>query len=123
MSKTAINKSLSIAMAITFAATVTAIPMANANTNPFGMQNLQNSYTQIADNNSNEGKCGMNKMKAMEKGGKCGMNKMKAMEKGGKCGANKMKAMEKEGKCGANKMKAMEKEGKCGMNKMKKMEH
>ncbi len=120
MSKTAINKSLSIAMGATFAATVTAIPMANANTNPFGIQNLQNGYTQIASNN--EGKCGANKMKT----GKCGANfmmKKAKAEQESKCGANKMKKMEQEGKCGANKMKKMEQEGKCGANKMKKMEH
>ncbi len=83
--KNTMKKSLSIALSTAFVAAMSAAPVASADVNPFGMQNLQSGYMQLA-----EGKCGEGKMK---KEGKCGE---------GKCGEGKMK---KEAKCG---------EGKCG---------
>lgn len=90
---------------------MSASPVANADANPFGMQNIESGYMQVADGKCGSGKMNMDKSK-MKKDGKCGT---------GKCGANKKKMetkMKKEGKCGATHMK--EKEGKCGANKTKK---
>ena len=96
MSEKSFKKPLAIAMGATFAAALSASPVANADTNPFGMQDLSGGYMQLAEGKCGEGKCGENKSK---KEGKCGE---------GKCGEDKSK---KEGKCG---------EGKCGEGKMKK---
>jgi len=38
---------MSIAMGVTFVAAMSAAPMANADTNPFGMQNLDSGYLQV----------------------------------------------------------------------------
>jgi uncharacterized low-complexity protein len=114
--KNSMKKSLSVALGTTFIAAMSASPVANADTNPFGMQNLESGYMQVA-----EGKCGEGKMdKAKE--GKCGEGKMdKAKEAKcgeGKCGEGKMdKAKEAkcgEGKCGEGMMKKKTGEGKCG---------
>jgi uncharacterized low-complexity protein len=100
MSEKSFKKPLAIAMGATFAAALSASPVvANADTNPFGMQNLSNGYMQLAEGKCGEGKCGG--MKDKEKEGKCGGKS----EKEGKCG---------EGKCGGMKEKEKEKEGKCG---------
>jgi len=104
MSENSFKKPLAIAMGATFAAAISASPVANADTNPFGMQDLAGGYMQVAENDDKtmkEGKCGEGKMK-ME--GTSGEDKMK---KDGKCG---------EGKCGEGKMKKEDKtsEGKCG---------
>ena len=98
------KKSLSIALGTTFIAAMSASPVANADANPFGMQNLESGYMQVAEGKCGEGKCGEGKMKKEQaKEGKCGE---------GKCGEGKMK---KEGKCGeGDKAK---KEGKCGEGK------
>jgi uncharacterized low-complexity protein len=99
-----LKKPLSIAMGATFAAAMLASPVANADTNPFGMQTLDSGYMQLA-----EGKCGESKdMKGKGMEGKCGEGKgMEGKGMEGKCGEGK--GMEgkgkKEGKCG---------EGKCG---------
>ncbi len=95
------KKSLSIALGTTFIAAMSASPVANADANPFGMQNLESGYMQVAEGKCGEGKCGEGKMKKEAKcgEGKCGEGKM---NKEGKCGEGKMN---KEGKCG---------EGKCG---------
>ena len=85
MSEKSFKKPLAIAMGATFAAALSASPVANADTNPFGMQNLSGGYMQVAEGKCGEGKCGEGK-KAKE--GKCGEGKAK---KEGKCG---------EGKCG-----------------------
>ncbi len=78
-----LKKSMSIAMGATFVAAMSAAPMANAETNPFGMQSLDSGYLQVAEGKGKkEGKCGE---------GKCGEKKGK---KEGKCG---------EGKCGGKK--------------------
>ncbi len=100
--KKTMKKSLSIALGTTFIAAMSASPVANADANPFGMQNLESGYMQVA-----EGKCGEGKMKKEQaKEGKCGE---------GKCGEGKMKKEQaKEGKCGEGKSK---KEGKCGEGK------
>ncbi len=101
------KKSLAVALGTTFVAAMSASPIANADTNPFGMQNLESGYMQVA-----EGKCGEGKAKEE---GKCGEGKAKEEGKcgEGKCGEGKMK---KEGKCGEGKAKAKE-EGKCGEGK------
>jgi len=83
------KKSLSIALGTTFIAAMSASPVANADTNPFGMQNLESGYMQVA-----EGKCGEGKATEAKCGeGKCGEGMMNNSEKA------------KEAKCG---------EGKCG---------
>ena len=99
MSEKSFKKPLAIAMGATFAAALSASPVASADSNPFGMQDLSGGYMQLAEGKCGEGKCGEDKAK---KEGKCGE---------GKCGGTKAteeaKTM-KEGKCG---------EGKCGANK------
>lgn len=118
-----IKKSLALAMGATFAATMSASPIANADSNPFGMSALSSGYMQVAEN-APEGKCG-GKMKQEGEGkcgeGKCGEGMMKAGE--GKCGEGKKMVEGKcgEGKCGANKARKEGKcgEGKCGEGKMK----
>ncbi len=101
MSNTTLKKSLAVAMGATFAAAMAAAPIANADSNPFGMSNLPSGYMQVAA----EGKCGEGKDK---KEGKCGEGKDK---KEGKCGEGKCgEGKAKEGKCGEGKAK----EGKCG---------
>ena len=78
--KKTMKKSLSIAIGTTFAAAMAASPVASADTNPFGMQNMESGYMQVA-----EGKCGEGKAKAKE--GKCGEGKAKEAKCGeGKCG-------------------------------------
>jgi uncharacterized low-complexity protein len=99
MSEKSFKKPLAIAMGATFAAALSASPVANADTSPFGMQDLSGGYMQLAEGKCGEGKCGEGKAK---KEGKCGEGKS---EKEGKCG---------EGKCGEGKAK---KEGKCGEGK------
>ncbi len=102
-----LKKSVSIALGATFAATMAAAPMANATENPFGMQNLESGYMQVA-----EGKCGENMEKHKE--GKCGEGMEKHKE--GKCGEGMEK--HKEGKCGEGMEKTEKaKEGKCGEGK------
>ena len=96
-----LKKSVSIAMGATFAASMAASPIANADQSPFGMQNLESGYMQVA-----EGKCGENMKKDKDKEGTCGEGKA-SKEKEGTCGEGKMPAKEKEGKCG---------EAKCGAN-------
>ncbi len=91
MSEKSFKKPLAIAMGATFAAALSASPVANADANPFGMQNLSGGYMQLAEGKCGEGKSG--------KEGKCGEGKCGE----GKCGGKSGK--DKEGKCG---------EGKCG---------
>ena len=105
--KHTMKKSLAVALGTTFIAAMSASPMANADTNPFGMQNLESGYMQVAEGKCGEGKCGEGKEKAKE--AKCGEGKEKA-KKEGKCG---------EGKCGEGKMNKSDKakEAKCGEGK------
>ena len=106
--KNTMKKSLSIALGTTFIAAMSASPVANADANPFGMQNLESGYMQVAEGKCGEGKCGEGKMKKEAKcgEGKCGEGMMKKEQaKEGKCGDDKAK---KEAKCG---------EGKCGGKK------
>ncbi len=99
------KKSLSVALGTTFLAAMSASPVANADTNPFGMQNLESGYMQVAEGKCGEGKCGEGKMKKEKaKEAKCGESHKKEMD--GKCGSKEK--MKKEGKCG---------EGKCGGKK------
>ena len=94
------RKSLSVALGTTFIAAMSASPVANADANPFGMQNLESGYMQVAEGKCGEGKCGEGKMKK-EGEGKCGEGKAKK-EGEGKCGEGKAKK-EGEGKCGGKK--------------------
>ena len=100
------RKPLAIALGTTFVAAMSASPVANADANPFGMQNLESGYMQVAEGKCGEGKCGESKAK---KEGKCGEGEGKA-KKEGKCG---------EGKCGEGMMKKSDKakEAKCGEGK------
>lgn len=96
-----LKKSVSIALGATFAATMVGTPIANADENPFGMQNLESGYLQVAEGKCGEGKCGEKMEEPKEAEGKCGE---------GKCGEKKEEEPEtkmEEGKCG---------EGKCGAN-------
>ena len=100
--KHTMKKSLSVAMGATFLTAMATSPIASADTNPFGMQNLESGYLQVA-----EGKCGEGK----DKEGKCGEGKAKEAKCGeGKCGEGMENKSEKakEAKCG---------EGKCGGKK------
>jgi uncharacterized low-complexity protein len=106
--KKSMKTSLSIALGTTFIAAMSAAPVANADANPFGMQNLESGYMHVA-----EGKCGEGKKDKEAKcgEGKCGGEKAKEAKCGeGKCGEGMMNKSEKakEAKCG---------EGKCGGEK------
>ena len=107
--KKTMKKSLSTAAGITFVAAMSASPVANADANPFGMQNLEGGYMHVAEA---EGKCGEGKCgegKKAKKEGKCGEGKCGE----GKCGEGKK--TENEGKCGGDKAKEAKcGEGKCG---------
>ncbi len=108
--KNTMKKSLSIVLSTAFIAAMSASPVVNAEVNPFGMQNLESGYMQLA-----EGKCGEGKMKKEGKcgEGKCGGDKAKEAKCGeGKCGGDKKS---KEAKCGGSKAKEAKcGEGKCG---------
>ena len=112
-----LKKSVSIVMGATFAASMAATPIANADQNPFSMQNLASGYTQLA-----EGKCGDSIGKNKDAEGKCGEGKAAAKLKDGKCGEGKCgegkkeAAKEMEGKCGEDKGMKKDREGKCGGN-------
>ena len=113
-----LKKSVSIAMGATFAATMAATPLANADQNPFGMQNLESGYMQLA-----EGKCGENRGANKDSEGKCGEGKKEAAKiieakcGEGKCGEGKKEvAKEVEGKCGEGSGMRKDQEGKCGGN-------
>ena len=85
-------------------------PLANADSNPFGMTDVQSQQTQMAGNEGKcgEGKCGEGKCgDSMKKSGKCGE---------GKCGEGKCgDSMKKNGKCGEGKCgDSMKKNSKCG---------
>jgi len=111
--KTSMKKSLSIALGTTFVAAMSAAPVANADVNPFGMQNLESGYMHVAEGKCGEGKCGESKgEKAKE--AKCGEGKGEKAKEAkcgeGKCGEGMMNKSDKakEDKCG---------EGKCGGDK------
>ena len=113
-----LKKSISIAMGATFAASMAASPVANAAENPFGMQNLESGYMQVA-----EGNCGANMGMNKDKEGKCGEGKKEAVKiieakcGEGKCGEGKKEAIKViEGKCGEGKGMQKDQEGKCGSN-------
>ena len=107
--KTSMKKSLSIALGTTFAAAMSAAPVANADVNPFGMQNLESGYMHVAEGKAKEGTCGEGKAKE----GTCGEGKAKE----GTCGEGKAK----EGTCGEGKAKEAKcGEGKCGEGMMNK---
>lgn len=120
MSRNTLKKSLAVAMGATFVAAMSAAPIANADSNPFGMSNLDSGYMQVA-----EGKCGGSMKKdgdsKSKKEGSCGEGKDKG-KKEGSCGESMMKTG--EGKCGEDKKMKEGKcgEGKCGAGKQKKGE-
>ncbi|MBO6558573.1 MAG: hypothetical protein JJ957_18890 [Pseudomonadales bacterium] len=97
------KKTLSIAVGTALGASLALSPMAIADSNPFGMTELQGGYMQVAGGHG-EGKCGE---------GKCGGEKA---EGEGKCGGHKAEGEGKcgEGKCGGEKAEG---EGKCGEGK------
>jgi uncharacterized low-complexity protein len=100
-----LKKSVSLAIGATFAAGLATTPFANAAENPFGMQNLNSGYMQVAEaEKEKEGKCGE---------GKCGEAKKAAEMK------KATETKEAEGKCGEGKKDEMskDKEGKCGEKK------
>ena len=107
MSKKMTKRTLATAVGATLVGGLALTTGAQAADNPFGMQQLNSGYMQIA---MDEGKCGGAKKPAE---GKCG----EKMEAEGKCGEKLMK----EGKCGDEvKAKEGEKkpmEGKCGEGK------
>lgn len=85
------KSALTLAIGSAFAVSLTAVPTAQAENNPFAMQQLQSGYL-VADNHMGQD--------AKAKEGKCGDMSAKSKDK--------MKATDKkmpEGKCG---------EGKCG---------
>ena len=128
--KTTMKKSLSIALGTTFVAAMSASPVANADANPFGMQNLESGYMHVAeaDTKGKEGKCGGEKAKEAKCGESKGEKAKEAKCGEGKCGGEKAKEAKcGEGKCGGKGMenksdKAKEAkcgEGKCGGEKAK----
>ena len=101
MSKPIMKKSLTVAMGATFLTAMGSAGIVSADNSPFGMQNLESGYMQVAEGKCGEGKCGGKKAKEAKCGeGKCGNKKHKE----GKCGEKK----HKEAKCG---------EAKCGGKK------
>ena len=122
MAKKLIQKPLAAAIGTVIITSLSGMPLANADSNPFAANQLSSGYM-VADM---EGKCGGEKK--VEKEGKCGEGKCggeKKAEKEGKCGEGKCggeKKVEKEGKCGGSMMKEEKsmKEGKCGGEKKSK---
>jgi len=100
MSKKYELKPIAAAVGAALTASVIAMPIANADANPFDMTELSSGYM-VAE--SEEGKCGEGKCGE----GKCGEGKAEEGKCGeGKCGEGKAE----EGKCGEGKCG----EGKCG---------
>jgi len=109
-------KPIAAALGTAFAVTLAASPVAQADSNPFGMSDLSSGYTVVAEGKCGTAKCGANKKKMMkEHEGKCSAE-MKKME--GKCSAKKA-----EGKCSGMKTHeakcsaAKKAEGKCSAAK------
>ncbi len=96
------KKPLAIAIGSAVVTSLSVLPAANAEQNPFTVNDLSSGYMQVSEG---EATCGAN----MKKGeGSCGANKDgKKME--GKCAGEK----KAEGKCGEGKCG----EGKCGGKK------
>ena len=104
-------KPVAAAIGAAFVGSMALSGNAVAESNPFGMSELNGGYMQIASNH--EGKCGGSAPKATE--GKCGGAGPKSMDGkcgAGKCGAEMQKPAAAEGKCGGAASKATE--GKCG---------
>jgi uncharacterized low-complexity protein len=104
MSNKTTKRTLATAVGATLAGSLAFAAGTQAGENPFGLQELNSGYMQVAmeEGKCGEGKCG-EKMKTQE--GKCG-EEMKAKE--GACGEKMKEEAAKppmEGKCG---------EGKCG---------
>jgi len=100
---------LAKAIGISVVAGLTAMPVANAASNPFALSDLEAGYKVAAEGKCGEGKCGGDKKSKKE--GKCGGDKKSMKE--GKCGEGKKSG--KEGKCGGDKKS--KKEGSCGEGK------
>jgi len=107
------KKPLAAALGAAFVTSMAFTPMASADTNPFGVTELETGYMVLA-----EGKCGDKAAKKAAKAeAKCGEGKCGE----GKCGANNAAdtAKKADGSCGANKAAdtAKKAEGKCGEGK------
>lgn len=98
-------KTFSLTIGSLLALVVVSGSVTAAETNPFGMVNINHTY-QVASNGSKcgEGKCGASKAKSSSAEAKCGASKAKSTE--AKCGASKPKeqssSKSNEGKCGGN---------------------
>ncbi|WOJ95510.1 hypothetical protein R0137_09600 [Congregibacter brevis] len=105
---------LAAALGAAFLASAIA-PMASADVNPFGAQQLSSGYDLASFAQQPEGKCGEGKCGAekSEGEGKCGEGKCggEKSESEGSCGGDKA---EGEGSCGGDKAEG---EGKCGEGK------
>ena len=113
MSKKVTLKPIAAALGTTFAVSLAASPIANANDNPFSMAELTNGGYMVAGKDA-EGKCGEAKCGADKK---MKMEEEEKMDSEGKCGEDKKmeeEKMDSEGKCGESKNEKMESEGKCG---------
>ena len=98
-------KPVAAAIGAAFAGSMLLTGAASADTNPFGLTELNGGYMQIASSHMG-GKCGGNMAAPEAAAGKCGGNMAAPEAAAGKCGGN-MAAPAVEGKCGA---------GKCGAN-------
>ena len=87
-------KPVATALGTTFFVTLAASPVAQANENPFSLNELSSGYMVV----DAEGKCGDSKD---ESEGKCGSKGEMKDENEGKCGSKDEKKDENEGKCGS----------------------
>lgn len=138
MSKKFQKKPLILSLGAAVATTLAAVPIVNAETNPFSMNELSSGYMQVAQDQTDTmemkgdkkdmqcgaGKCGANKGGKDAEGNCAGDKKADGSCGAGKCGASKDKAAGKAdgscgaGKCGASKDKAAgAADGKCGAGK------
>jgi len=107
MSKKYELKPIAAAVGAALTASVIAMPIANADANPFDLTELSSGYmiAEMEEGKCGEGKCGE---------GKCGEGKADAKAEEGKCGEGKCgESKAEEGKCGESKAE----EGKCGEGK------
>ncbi len=116
-----------LTLAMTIALGATGSVSADQSQNPFGMQQLNSGYIQLAEAKAQDGKCG-NTTETKASDGKCGNNTAKPEPKveDGKCAANTTQPEDKvkDGNCAANKQSnsmdrgtAKSTEAKCGEGK------
>lgn len=116
------NKPLAAVVSAAFLTAAAAAPLANADSNPFGMQSLASGYDLANYSKHREGGCGAKSNGEGSCGGKAkgeGSCGGKAAKGEGSCGAKG-----KEGSCGGekaahrgDKADKADKEGKCGEGK------